>query len=465
MGQTRILVLNAKEDAEGLFPIEDVIAGGRQFAFEIFKAPVLDAPPSELQQFLPELLTRHRPSLLLPLFSRRSMGRAQSVFGVLNDHGFEGPVVALTESTELNEVQQLLLLGADDFVMPPLKCSDILIRLWKLVHHQEGGLPETQRLKEKFGLDHFVGESPQLVGEIQKVPRIAACDATLLIQGETGTGKELIARAVHYLSPRAGKPFVPVNCGALPLDLIENELFGHEQGAYTSAAKPAPGLIQEADGGTLFLDEINTMPAAAQVKLLRFLQDKEYRPLGSARHVRADVRLITAANTSLEDLVGTGQFRRDLYYRLNVLFLVLPPLRVRSADVPLLARHFLKKYAARFHRPARDLTATSLNKLQRYDWPGNVRELENVMERAVIMSEQFVLRPDDIPLPSAPSPAVGRSFRWLKAKAVADFERGYIKELLAECDGNITRAARLAKKNRRAFWELMRKHRIEAQSA
>ena len=223
----------------------------------------------------------------------------------------------------------------------------------------------------------------------------------MLVLGETGTGKEVVGRAIHYLSPRAGKPFVPVNCGAIPVELVENELFGHERGAFTGATGSRDGLIQEAEQGTLFLDEVNALPLMAQVKLLRFLQSKEYRALGSTKSMQGDVRIIAASNADLEAEVAAGTMRRDLYYRLNVVPIVLPPLRTRSTDIILLARHFLAQYAAKLNSPAVAFSPEAERKLLLYSWPGNVRELEHVIERVVVFctgkiiqrrSNQFIRR-------------------------------------------------------------------------
>ena len=217
----------------------------------------------------------------------------------------------------------------------------------------------------------------QQVGNFRKLAR---CDATVLISGETGTGKEVCARAIHYLSPRSSKPFITVNCGAIPAELVENELFGHERGAYTDAAVAKPGLIAEAEGGTLFLDEIDCLPLLAQVKLLRFLQEKEYRPLGSVKTRAASVRVIVATNADLENALRQGRLRQDLYYRINILSLVLPPLRQRQGDILLLARHFLAKFTEEFAKPVQDFSPDVLPTLLAYPWPGNIRELEHTIE-------------------------------------------------------------------------------------
>ncbi len=325
---------------------------------------------------------------------------------------------------------------------------------------------EIAQLKQSIGLQQLIGESPVLLAQIQKIPQLAQCNAGLLITGETGTGKELCARAVHYLSARTHQPFIALNSGAIPVDLIENELFGHEAGAYTHASSAHPGVIREADGGTLFLDEIDSLPLSAQVKLLRFLQEKEFRPLGARKPLRADVRIIAASNTLLEGAIKTGRFREDLYYRLNVLRLDLPPLRERLGDIPQLAHHFLARYTAEFRKPTRDLTPAALHKLSLHGWPGNIRELENVIERAVALASGPDIQPSDIDVPVPEcngAPTEPESFRRLKAKVVADFERSYVIAQLERFQGNIAQAARAAQKNRRAFFQLMRKHRIRVE--
>jgi len=315
-------------------------------------------------------------------------------------------------------------------------------------------------LKETMGLEQIVGKDLAFLKEINKIPLVANCDAGVLILGETGTGKELCARAIHYLGPRSGKPFVPINCGAIPTELVENELFGHVKGAFTGACKSYPGLIYETDGGTLFLDEIDCLPLQAQVKLLRFLQDKEYRQLGSTNVNQADVRVIAASNLNLEKGISEGKFRQDLFYRLNIIPLALPPLRDRKGDIIPLAKHFLGKYASELKKPIKEITLEALQKLLAYDWPGNVRELENVVQRAVIFSHHAVIQGGHITLPHANRSPLEETFQAQKARVIAEFEKNYIQNLLRVHQGNISQAARFAQKNRRAFWELMRKHEI-----
>jgi len=370
------------------------------------------------------------------------------------------PVMAINEGFKTEEMIELLAIGVSDFIVPPLKAIDVLPRVWRLLEQKQ---PEEQlihALKEKIGLKQLVGKSAPFLSEIEKIPMVSQCDVNVLISGETGTGKELFARAVHYLSPRAGKPFIPVSCGSVPLELMENELFGHARGAFTGAADSQPGLIREAEGGTLFLDDIDCLPLLAQVKFLRFLQEKEYKQLGSAKVHHADLRVIAATNVELEKAVQNGKFRQDLYYRLSIIPLALPPLRERKEDIPLLARYFLKKYAVEFDKGAKEFAGEALQKLMTYEWPGNVRELENVVERAVVFSNESVIHQVDILSPSSER-AKRESFREAKVRVIEQFEKRYIQDALIIHHGNISKAAEAVQKNRRAFWELIRKYQID----
>jgi len=320
----------------------------------------------------------------------------------------------------------------------------------------------TRHLKEKMGLARMVGRSRVFLEVVDKIPLIARSDAGVLLRGETGTGKEVVARAIHYLSPRAARPFVPVNCGAIPVDLVESELFGHERSAFTGAHQSHPGLIEEAGGGSLFLDEIDSLPPLAQTKLLRFLQDKEFRRLGSTRLRAGDVRVIAATNADVEAALEERRLRQDLYYRLNVIPLCLPALRDRREDIRLLAEHFLEKFTQEGERPAACFTDEAMVALLLHDWPGNVRELENVVQRATVLcADRKWIERGDFDLPSRRCETAPESFQQAKARAVASFEKDYLKQLLSAHRGNITHAACAAAKNRRAFWELIRKHHID----
>ncbi len=374
------------------------------------------------------------------------------------------PFLVVLDEGKPDEVHEILRLGACDYIVSPLEDTDVLPRVCQLIENS----PQKDRLlislKQKLGMRKVVGQCPVFVKELEKIPLISKADGVILISGESGTGKELFARAIHYLGPRSGKPFVPVTCGAIPADLVENELFGHERGAFTGAASSRRGLIHEADGGTVFLDEIDCLPLRTQVKLLRLLQEKEYRPLGSPKMLKANIRVVSATNVDLRKAMNQGRFRKDLFYRLNVIPIVLPPLRDRKEDIPLLADHFLEKYA---HNSAdsglKKLTPGALRKLLLYDWPGNVRELENVIERASTLCRSELIGADQI-LTESESPAVNESFREAKTNFITSFERNYIEALLLEHGGNVTKAAIAAHKNRRAFWQLMRKHCINAKT-
>lgn len=313
--------------------------------------------------------------------------------------------------------------------------------------------------------EEMVGCSTAYHEMVAEIRSLARCDATVLIEGETGTGKELCSRAIHRSSPRARHAFCPVNCGALPRELVENELFGHRRAAFTGASVAQTGLVHQAEGGTLFLDEVDSLSASAQAALLRFVQHHEYRPLGSAKVVRANVRLLVATNIDLESAAAAGSFRRDLYYRLDVLRLRVPPLRERLEDIPLLARHFLAKYADKFHGQAQGFSRKASEVLLKYHWPGNVRELEHVVERAVALGLHCeVLTPDHLRLGGKSKPLCQESFCEAKQRVVQRFERSYLTAYLAAYKGNIAQAASAAKKNRRAFWQLMQKHSIDAEA-
>jgi transcriptional regulator with PAS, ATPase and Fis domain len=304
---------------------------------------------------------------------------------------------------------------------------------------------------------HLVGQSPRFLSAIQSLARIARFEIAVLIEGETGTGKELAARMVHYQSARSDRPFIPVNCGALPETLIENELFGHERGAFTDARERRPGVIALAEGGTVFLDEVDALSSRAQIALLRFLQDQRYRPLGASADTRANVRVIAATNRNLEQLVERGEFRSDLFFRIKILFVELPPLRLRAGDPTLLAEHFIDECARRFQHPKKRLTAQAQLWLESYHWPGNVRELENLIMRESLMAEHSELL--DLPREPAAPPLAGRgSYAAAKAAAVADFERRFLRDLLTRAAGNVTRAAAEAGKDRRALGRLVKKY-------
>jgi two-component system response regulator GlrR len=371
-------------------------------------------------------------------------------------------LIAVGGAAADEQLTQWLGGGIHDFLRTPLLPSELAARVQRALGLLPAPRNDGAARRPDARLRDFIGTDAQFVRQVERLPAIAACDAGVLILGETGTGKEVCAQAVHYLSPRAARPWVAVNCGAIPTELLESELFGHVRGAYTAAHASREGLVREAEGGTLFLDDVDCLPLAAQTKLLRFLQEKEYRQVGANAVHKANVRVIAASNRSLEELAVRGQFRQDLFYRLNVLNLSLPPLRARRGDVPELALHFARKCARAAGRPEVTLTPAALRRLAAHDWPGNVRELKHLIDRAVLLATGCAIGPEDLDLGADPAaPADDDSFQAAKAKLVADFERGYIEQLLRSHHGNVTHAALAARKNRRAFFELMRKHQIE----
>jgi two-component system response regulator GlrR len=372
------------------------------------------------------------------------------------------PSVAVCDPSLTEWAFDIACSGIDDFLFEPCSDEELRVRVHRalglLAAPREESLPAPASVRLARNL---IGSSRKFLDQVDRLAAYAKCDATVLILGETGTGKEIFAQAVHYTSARAADPWVAVNCGAIPNDLIEDELFGHVRGAYTTAHAHRAGLVKEAEGGSLFLDDVDCLPLPAQAKLLRFLQEREFRAVGSNTVQRANVRVIAATNRDLGQLAARGQFRQDLYFRLNVLPLTLPALRERREDVPRLALHFVRHFARELERPVEGIVPAALQRMMMHDWPGNVRELQHVIERAVLLATDSSLQEADVDVGAPVTEAtVDSSFRSMKARVVEDFERGYIEHLLGASGGNVTHAARAAGKNRRAFFALMRKYRI-----
>ena len=400
------------------------------------------------------------PSIIF-LTGKQSQLDSIATFVDLVRQSYTAPLVLIIEPGEPEELSALATLACEDFVTLPLKAGEVLTRTLRLVGQAESQEQRRSLLPMSPERRGMVGESSAFLTLIEKIPEIAKWNANVLLTGETGTGKELYARAIHYSSARAGQPFMPVNCGAIPPELVENELFGHERGAFTSAVSLQTGLIEEANGGTLFLDEIDCLPVLAQVKLLRFLQEKEYRPLGSPKMKQANVRVIAASNANLEEAVGHGKVRQDLFYRLNIISIALPPLRERKEDIPVLAHHFLAKYARECEKEIGGFSQEALHLLMVYSWPGNVRELEHAVERAIVLCTGKRIEVGDLLLSNTDLDRRRESLQEAKAKEIARFEKNYILGVLSVCKGNITQAAQVAQKNRRAFWQLIQKHEID----
>ncbi len=328
------------------------------------------------------------------------------------------------------------------------------------------------RPKNRLAMN-LVGCSAAFQKVLSMINHSACCDAPVLIGGETGTGKEMAARAIHYSGTGQDYPFIPLNCGAIPDHLIENELFGHEKGAYTDARQSQLGLIIQAEGGTLFLDEIETLSVKGQVTLLRFIEDQVVRPLGAKQTKTVNVRIIAASNTSLSALVDKAQFRQDLLFRLNLIFICLTPLRERSQDIQHLAEFFMQKYREKYGQPDKRIDPEILNRMHDYAWPGNIRELENFIHRAFLLPgdswssqmdiEQYRGPADGHAMHSESKPNLNFDgpFNEAKTRVINDFEKRYLTRLISSTNGNVTKAAGIAKKERRAFGKLLKKHKID----
>ena len=368
-----------------------------------------------------------------------------------------------------------LLNYCSEFIRWPCHHDELILRLQRLRClyrlHQPPDF-ESELLEEAVQLN-MIGHSPAFQNVVHTIRKLARSDAPVLIKGATGTGKELAARAIHYLSARRDKPFIPVNCGAIPDNLIENELFGHQRGAYTDAKDSQPGMVTLANGGTLFLDEVESLSMKAQVALLRFLQDGGFRPLGGRLLQTANTRIIAASNANLAKLIEQGTFRADLRYRLDVLTLSIPSLSERGGrDIELLAMHFVAQYRKRYEQPNKSLHPDTLRWLRAHPWPGNVRELEHLIHREFLLADNdtiyYVGDARDTERRVHPHdrrrvPAADMMLRDAKAHILAEFEKGYVERLLRETSGNVSAAARLAGKERRAFGKIVKKNGIDSQ--
>jgi len=386
------------------------------------------------------------------------------------------PTIILTAHGSIESAVEAMRRGAYSYLTKPFEPSDLLMQIERALENRKLNY-EIKRLKdiinERFDFANIIARSGKMRAVLDVVSRIAKLDSTVHIHGESGTGKELIAKAIHLASDRKDKPFVALNCAALPESLLESELFGHEKGAFTGAVKSTRGLFTQAHGGTLFLDEIGDMPRATQSKLLRVLQERQFYPVGSEMPLEVNVRVIVATNKDLEDQVRKGLFRDDLFYRIHVIPVYLPPLRERKDDIVPLLEHFLKKYSQHMKKEVKGLTPEALRKLMLHDWPGNVRELENTIEYAVAMTqsdtvtEDYVLQGKSVAAERAPSLSTegieesSAGLRPLKDARDA-FERDYLIQVLSMTEGNVSQAAKLAGKYRADFYDLLKKHDLKA---
>jgi DNA-binding NtrC family response regulator len=357
-------------------------------------------------------------------------------------------VIMITAYGTVENAVRAMQSGATNFIQKPWDNEKLLADIRAAVARsraEEENIQLKRALKQRYNFENIVGKSEPMLKIFDLVAQIAPSRSTVLLQGESGTGKELIAKAIHLNSPRRDRPFVPVNTGSTPPDLLESTLFGHVKGAFTSAIASKKGLFEVADRGTLFLDEIGTMTMDTQSKILRVLQDRKFMHLGGVQELQVDVRIIAATNVDLRQMVREGRFREDLFYRLNVITVDLPPLRQRKEDVPLLVDHFLKKYSEENDRPRRRMTTEALRPLLSYPWPGNVRELENVIERAVVLSSDTEIRPELLPDHmlgrGMPVPNLGADPGASLFDIMEDCERQVITGMLEKCNWNQTEAA------------------------
>ncbi len=361
-------------------------------------------------------------------------------------------------------------LGAFDYLAKPVDPQELRLVVRRALEHRRlkwENLRLKKQLNRRFGFANIVGMSEAITQVFQLIKKVADTDSTVLILGESGTGKELIAHAIHYNSFRREGPLIPVNCAAIPEELLESELFGHERGAFTHAVRTRLGRFEQATGGTIFLDEIGNMSPALQVKILRVLQDRAFERIGGTKTIRVDIRVLAATNQDIDELVRRGRFREDLYYRLNVIPIKVPPLRERVSDIPMLVQHFLQEFSRKQKKPVKRLSPAALDLLSLYPWPGNVRELENLLERVVILSEGELVEVADLPENfqrrlSPPDQALGRfpEQGLHLTDAVQEFEKGLILKALARSDWVKSRAAALLHLNRTTLLEKMKKRNI-----
>ena len=389
------------------------------------------------------------------------------MLSALREKNNEIPVIIITGHATVDSAINAVKLGAYDYIRKPYMPEEILFSVHRAVEREKlisENLYLHDQLKEKFSFSGLIGNNKKMREVYQLVGKVSKSNAAILIRGESGTGKELIAHAIHYNSLRKNNKFLSINCGALPENLLESELFGHEKGAFTGAISSRKGIFEVADKGTIFLDEIGDLSLTTQMKLLRVLQDGEFRGVGGTRQIKVDVRIISATNKNLEDCIKQGLFREDLYYRINVIAIDLPPLRERKDDIASLAKHFLEKYnplKSKGGAPKR-ISSEAMSLLLNFDWPGNVRELENIIERAVALQEGPCILPEDLPVGVGFQPAhiptiTGENFR----DARTAFEKNFLINILKKANRNISLASKKAGISRRHFYEKMKLYGIK----
>ncbi|MBI3393619.1 MAG: sigma-54-dependent Fis family transcriptional regulator [Nitrospirae bacterium] len=382
--------------------------------------------------------------------------------------------IVLTGFGTIETAVRAVKAGAFEYLTKPFKVDEVVLTVQRAIEFRQLQMENRslkRQLRRKYRFENLIGDSDEMQKVYRMIERVADSDSTILIYGESGTGKELVARTIHYNSPRRDRPLIPVNCGAIPEDLLESELFGHEKGAFTGAHAMRMGRFELAHGGTIFLDEVGDMSPNLQVKLLRVLQEREFERVGGTRSIRVDVRVISATNKNLEEAVEQRRFREDLFYRLNVIPVTLPPMRRRREDIPLLLDHFLKRLSADKRRSVSGISPEAMQALKMYDWPGNVRELENLVERLVILKGEGVIGVEDLPdkilgrrrdqgVPSVSIPDEGVDFE----KLVEDFENRLIVQAMEKAAGIKNKAAQYLRLNRTTLVEKMKRRNLQSES-
>ena len=400
-----------------------------------------------------EVFTLVITDLKMPKLRGDELARAVAQFNP------EIPVIVMTAYAEVNEAVKLMQDGVFHYVTKPFDVEELMTKV-KMAVDEHRTTSEVKQIRTKImsrrKSDYIVGACGKIEELLTQISIVAQNDVPVIIYGESGTGKELVARAIHYTGKRADKPFIVENCGAIPENLIENELFGHVKGAYTDARTDQKGLFEEAHRGTMFLDEIGELPLPLQVKFLRVLQDGEFKRIGSTRSIKVDVRVIAATNKDLIQAIAEKSFREDLFYRLNVIPVHIPPLRARKEDIPLLINHFLTDFNKELGKKVDGFSPAAIQKMMTYQWPGNVRELKNKVKQAMVLTRNNVITAEDLFFHVPVSSNKFQSFK----EAKREFEREYISQVLRICQGNISQAARLAKKDRKDFYDVMKKYGI-----
>jgi DNA-binding NtrC family response regulator len=418
-----------------------------------------------------ELLARERPDLVLTDLKMPGMDGLE-VLKEVKRISPEAPVILFTAHATIETAVEAIKGGAFDYIPKPFTADQLQVVIERGLTQrrlQEENRRLKEQLQESYRFENIIGRSLPMLQVFEVVRKVARSEANVLIIGESGTGKELVARSIHVNSGRSGKPFVPVDCASLPENLLESELFGHEKGAFTGAHMTRPGLFEYGNGGTVFLDEVGDLGGNLQAKLLRVLQERQIRRVGGNRLIAVDVRVLSATNRDLAEAVKRAEFREDLFYRLNVISIPLPPLRERKGDIPLIAHHYLRKYVASTGKPITGIAPETLALLEAYHWPGNVRELQNVIERAVVLAEHESLLAGDLPehirtREAGPVPAESRAdlpMKRAKDEWNRTFEKEYLVSLLKRHQGNISQAARAAGVDRKTIHRLLKKHDLE----